>query len=347
MPMRYDSECSKKTALTTTKQREGDETINVGKLVCRRCRFVGILLAGVAVRSSGAEPPKQEKEPPVVDPGPVGGPPSDAIVLFDGKDLSKFRGERSAEPKWKLADGVMETTPQGGIFSKEEFTDCQLHVEWASPSVVKGEGQGRGNSGVYLMGRYEIQVLDTYNNKTYFNGQCGAFYGHNAPLVNACRKPGEWQAYDIIFHAPKKLADGKVQPGSFTVLHNGVLIQDHIAVGGEPTGAPLGHRRKGAALPPGPRQPGAASAMCGFAPCNRVPIPDSILLSALYVYQRLPPRSVGRLPSGLGNCVQATMCVIGIVLTRGSSETSRSFLCESSPVTGRDVSPECSDRSVC
>ena len=122
-----------------------------------------------------------------------------------------------------------------------------MHVEWASPSVVKGDGQGRGNSGVYLMGRYEIQVLDSYNNKTYFNGQCGAFYGHNAPLVNACRKPGEWQTYDIIFHAPKKLADGKVQPGSFTVLHNGVLIQDHIPVGGEPTtAAPLhGFAEKG------------------------------------------------------------------------------------------------------
>ena len=97
----------------------------------------------------------------MIDPGPVGGPPSDAIVLFDGKDLSKFRGERSAEPKWNLANGVMETTPHGGILSKQEFADCQLHVEWASPSVVKGDGQGRGNSGVYLMGRYEIQVLDS------------------------------------------------------------------------------------------------------------------------------------------------------------------------------------------
>ena len=187
-----------------------------------------------------AETPKQEPEPRVVDPGPVGGPPSDAIVLFDGKDFSRFRGERSAEPQWKLEDGVMETTPHGGIFSKEEFGDCQLHVEWASPSVVKGEGQGRGNSGVYLMGRYEIQVLDCYHNKTYPNGQCGAFYGHNPPLVNVCRGPGQWQAYDIIFHAPKKLADGTVQPGSFTVLQNGVLIQDHIPVGGEPTtAAPL------------------------------------------------------------------------------------------------------------
>ena len=134
----------------------------------------------------------------------------------------------------------METTTFGGIFSKQEFGDCQLHVEWTSPTVVKGDGQGRGNSGVYLMGRYEIQVLDSYNNKTYFDGQAGAFYGNNAPLVNACRKPGEWQAYDIIFHVPKLLPDGKVQPGSFTVLHNGVLIQDHIPVKGEPTtSAPL------------------------------------------------------------------------------------------------------------
>jgi hypothetical protein len=190
-------------------------------------------LAMVTLGAAQAE----EAQPRVVDPGAPGGVPADAIVLFDGKDLSKFRGERDPEPKWKLANGVIETTPQGGIFSKEEFADCQLHVEWASPSTVNGEGQGRGNSGVYLMGRYEIQVLDCYNNQTYPNGQCGAFYGHNAPLVNACRKPGEWQSYDIIFHAPKRLADGTVQAGSYTVLHNGVLIQDHIAVGEASTAA--------------------------------------------------------------------------------------------------------------
>lgn len=176
----------------------------------------------------------EEPQPPVVDPGAPGGAPSDAIVLFDGKDLSKFRGKKCDQPKWALTNGVMETIPGGdgnGMFSREEFGDCQLHVEWASPSIVVGEGQSRGNSGVFLMGRYEIQVLDCYTNKTYPKGQCGAFYGHNPPLVNACRKPGEWQAYDIIFHAPKKLADGTVQPGSYTVLHNGVLIQDHIPVG--------------------------------------------------------------------------------------------------------------------
>ena len=189
----------------------------------------------------------EEAQPPVVDPGQPGSAPSDAIVLFNGKDLSQFRGQNSPEPKWKIDNGVVESTPPGGIFSKEEFTDCQVHVEWAAPAVPKGEGQGRGNSGVYLMGRYEIQVLDCYQNKTYPNGQCGAFYGHNAPLVNACRKPGEWQVYDIIFHAPKRLADGKVQPGSYTVLHNGVLIQDHIPVGeASTTAAPLsGYAEKG------------------------------------------------------------------------------------------------------
>jgi hypothetical protein len=201
-----------------------------------------VLLTGLsAVTLRAVDPTAPQDEPRVVNPGPVGGPPSDAIVLFDGSNMSKWRGQNSPEPKWKLNNGFMETTPNGGIFSKEEFGDCQLHVEWASPTEVKGEGQGRGNSGVYLQGRYEIQVLDSYNNKTYFNGQAGAFYGHNAPLVNACRKPGEWQTYDIIFHAPKRQADGKVKPGSFTVLHNGVLIQDHIPIEGQPTtAAPIG-----------------------------------------------------------------------------------------------------------
>ncbi len=205
--------------------------------------LAGLLFAGISL----AEQASKKQEPPVVDPGPIGGPPADAIVLFDGKDLSKFRGERSVEPKWNLGDGYMETTPNGGIFSKEEFNDCQLHVEWAAPSKVEGKDQGRGNSGVYLMGRYEIQILDCYNNKTYPNGQCGAFYGHNPPLVNVCRKPGEWQTYDIIFHAPKKLPDGEIQFGSFTVLHNGVLIQDHVPVDVPPTtAAPLkGYAEKG------------------------------------------------------------------------------------------------------
>src|SRR6185503_18190139 len=111
----------------------------------------------------------------------------------------KWRNPKTNAAAWKLEDGYMEVNGTGSIFTREEFGDVQLHVEWASPSVVKGDGQERGNSGVYLMGRYEIQVLDSYNSETYPNGQCGAFYGHNPPLVNACRKPGEWQTYDIVF----------------------------------------------------------------------------------------------------------------------------------------------------
>jgi hypothetical protein len=177
---------------------------------------------------------KEEVEPKVIDPGP---PPSDAIVLFDGKDLTKWQSANGGEAKWKLVEGVMEVNGTGSIMTKVEFGDCQLHVEWATPKEVKGNSQERGNSGVYLQGRYEIQVLDSYNNKTYFNGQAGAFYGYYAPLVNASRKPGEWQTYDIIFHAPKAGADGKAEPGSFTVLHNGVLVQDHVPVKGDATTA--------------------------------------------------------------------------------------------------------------
>jgi hypothetical protein len=153
-------------------------------------------------------------------------------VLFDGTNLDKWQGDKGAAAKWKLEDGYMEGNHTGGIGTKQTFGDCQLHIEWATPAKVEGEGQGRGNSGVYFQGRYEIQVLDSYNNKTYADGQAGAFYGHNAPLVNASRKPGEWQSYDIVFHAPR--AGGA---GSFTAFHNGVLIQDHIPVQGESTTA--------------------------------------------------------------------------------------------------------------
>lgn len=181
-----------------------------------------------------AEDKSAEQEPKVVNPGPVGGPPSDAIELFNGKDLSQWQGSNGGEAKWVVADGVATVNGTGSIRTKEEFGDVQLHVEWATPAEVKGDGQGRGNSGVYLQGRYEIQVLDSYQNKTYFNGQAGSFYGNFAPLVNASRKPGEWQTYEIIFHAPKPGSDGKEgQPGSFTVLHNGVLVQDHIPVKGQ------------------------------------------------------------------------------------------------------------------
>jgi hypothetical protein len=163
-------------------------------------------------------------EPKVIDPGPIGGPPSDAIVLFDGKDLSQWkRGE-----KWEVADGVA-ISREADITSKQEFGDCQLHIEWATPSEVSGEGQGRGNSGVYLMDRYELQILDSYDNKTYFDGQAASIYKQHPPMVNACRKPGEWQAYDIIFTAPRFDDQGKVvKPASITVLQNGVVVQNHF-----------------------------------------------------------------------------------------------------------------------
>ena len=162
-------------------------------------------------------------EPKVVTPGENGGPPSDAIILFDGGDLSEWQGG----DKWQIEDGVA-TVKGGTITSKRVFGSCQLHVEWAAPAEVKGEGQGRGNSGIYLQGHYEVQILDSYNNETYFDGQAASLYKQWPPLVNACRGPGEWQTYDIIFDAPKFDAQGKlVKPAYVTVLHNGVLVQNH------------------------------------------------------------------------------------------------------------------------
>jgi hypothetical protein len=167
-------------------------------------------------------------EPPLVDPGPAGGPPSDAIVLFDGSDLSQWVGGEN----WLVQDGVA-ISQGGGITSKQAFGDCQLHLEWAAPEKIEGEGQGRGNSGVYLQSRYEVQILDSYENKTYFDGQAGAIYKQRPPLVNACRRPGEWQSFDIVFHAPRFDAEGKLlEPARLTVLHNGVLIQDHFELQG-------------------------------------------------------------------------------------------------------------------
>lgn len=176
-------------------------------------------------------------EPPVVDPGEPGGHPSDAIVLFDGKDLSKWRGESGGPARWKIENGYIEVTKTGSILTKDEFGDVQLHIEWATPSEVSGEGQGRGNSGVYFQGRYEVQVLDSFKNPTYPDGQAAAIYKIAAPLVNASRKPGQWQTYDIIFRAPSKDPDGKLRPGFLTVFHNGVLVQDHVPLQGEATTA--------------------------------------------------------------------------------------------------------------
>jgi hypothetical protein len=170
--------------------------------------------------------------PRVVDPGPAGAPvpaPADAIVLFDGKDLSKWTTAKGEAAKWKIENGAMEAVKgAGSIQTKDGFGDCQLHVEWASPAVVAGDSQGRGNSGVFLMNTYEVQVLDCYNNKTYADGMTASLYGQYPPLVNACRKPGEWQTYDIVFHAPRFDAAGLLlQPARMTVFHNGLLVHDN------------------------------------------------------------------------------------------------------------------------
>jgi hypothetical protein len=175
--------------------------------------------------------------PPVVDPGPAGLPapaPSDSVVLFDGKDLSSWQDAKGEPAKWKVEGGYMEVVAKAGsIRTKQGFGDCQLHVEWAAPVVVIGESQGRGNSGVFLMDTYEVQVLDCYNNKTYADGGAAAVYGQYPPLVNACRRPGEWQTFDIIFHRPRFYAEGRVaSPARITVLHNGVLVQDNVELTG-------------------------------------------------------------------------------------------------------------------
>jgi hypothetical protein len=170
--------------------------------------------------------------PPVVDPGPASPPapvPADAIVLFGGAGLSGWTTAKGAPAAWQVRDGYMEVVKgTGAIQTKREFGDCQLHVEWASPAAAIGVSQDRGNSGVFLMNMYEVQVLDSYNAKTYADGMAAALYGQFPPLVNASRKPGEWQTYDIVFRRPR-FGDGGVlvTPARMTVFHNGVLVHDN------------------------------------------------------------------------------------------------------------------------
>jgi hypothetical protein len=183
--------------------------------------------------------------PPVVrpppGPAPPVEPPSDAIVLFSGTDVSAWLGADSGAVKWIVAGGMLEVLPHSGdIHTILGFGDCQLHLEWATPTPPQGRDQERGNSGVYLMGLYEIQVLDSYQNQTYADGMAGAVYGQYPPLVNVSRPPGEWQTYDIIFRRPRFGADGKIrEPAYVTLLHNGVLVQDHVALTG-----PTAHRAR-------------------------------------------------------------------------------------------------------
>ena len=186
--------------------------------------------------------------PRIVEPGTAGSatepgkPPSDAIVLFDGKDLSNWvqrgRDGKILEPAWKVENGYIELVAGVGSHkSKEAFGDVQLHIEWATPAEVTGASQARGNSGVMFMEQYEIQVLDSYENITYADGQAGSIYGQYPPLVNASRKPGEWQAYDIVFEAPRFEGDKLVKPAFVTVFHNGVLLHHRREMMG-----PMRHR---------------------------------------------------------------------------------------------------------
>jgi hypothetical protein len=218
-------------------------------------------IASVAVAQQGPAPMKPEMTefwepvPKVVDPGPYLGkvaPPSDAIVLFDGKDLSKWKSKKDGgAAKWKVHDGVFTVEKgTGDITTSQKFGDYQLHIEWRIPEDIQGKSQARGNSGVMLQDLstesgipaywYEIQVLDSYNNATYVNGQAGSVYKQSPPLVNAMRKPGEWNVYDITYTAPRFNEDGSLfSPARVTVLHNGVLVQDNYEIRGHT--AYIGH----------------------------------------------------------------------------------------------------------
>lgn len=188
-----------------------------------------------------AEPTKPEETefwepvPAVVKPGTrPSDAPSDAIVLFDGKGGGEWEQINGKEFSWTIADGAMTVKPQtGDVRTKRSFGDCQLHIEWRTPAEVSGTSQGRGNSGIFFQERYELQVLDNYDNRTYSNGQASSIYKQSVPLVNACKGPGDWQTYDVVYKAPVFDASGKrTSPGYITVFHNGVLTQNHTEIKG-------------------------------------------------------------------------------------------------------------------
>lgn len=232
----------------------------------RYCGMIALAASAIctplaAQQTTGAHPRPEDTEiwtpvPKIVTPGPVNSaPPSDAIVLFDGANLDQWISARDSSPaKWHVADGIMTVNkPSGDIQTKRSFGSYQLHVEWRIPSDITGSGQERGNSGVFLastpFGGYEMQIVDSYNNKTYVNGQAASVYKEYPPLVNAARKPGEWQTYDVIWTAPTFRDDGSLAtPAYVTAFHNGVLVQNHVALTGFTlnTGTPF-YRKHGPA----------------------------------------------------------------------------------------------------
>jgi hypothetical protein len=227
---------------------------------CQRTSGLGYsdtpVLPGQKWRVHDIERPR----PRIVTPGSEsteqqpGRAPSDAIVLFDGKDLSKWNGQRkgaAAEPGWKVENGYMEAGGKtGSLLSKEKFGDAQFHIEWMAPPKICGSGQWRGNSGIVIMDRYEIQVLDSYDNPTYADGQAASIYAQRPPLVNASRKPGEWQTYDIVFEAPRFEGDKLVKPAYVTVFHNGVVVHNRQEITGR-----MSHRKVGTYAPHDPEEP--------------------------------------------------------------------------------------------
>ncbi len=190
--------------------------------------ILGLLICGVCLNGNSQHRP----EPVHVLPGESpGAPPADAVVLFDGTGLDGWRNSKGGTTGCKLEDGEMVCrTKDGHAYSREEFVNAQLHLEYKIPGMTDKKGQLRGNSGVYLHGRYEVQILDGWENPTYPMGVVGAVYNVAPPLVNASRKPGEWQSYDIVFHAPRCHEDQLVSPGTVTVFLNGVLVQDHVSL---------------------------------------------------------------------------------------------------------------------
>jgi len=206
------------------------------------------MLFVTAAINAGAQMKSEETEdwsrkPPIVTPGKLNGPPSDAIVLYSGpQDVVNWVGDKGDPVKWIVDSALTVQKGTGGIKTVRSFGDCQLHIEWRTPAIVSGTGQGRGNSGVFLMSKYELQVLDSYENETYNNGQAGSIYKQHIPLVNASLGPGKWQTYDVVFTAPRFNEQGSVvKPATMTVFHNAVLIQNHVVLRGptENVGLPV------------------------------------------------------------------------------------------------------------
>lgn len=226
------------------RQRPAQTPFPVRPLVAALC---GMVLTAASLPTASAQEflnGIRWEAPPLVTPGQTNSdPPSDAIVLFDGTDLSHWKGAE----RWSVVDGSA-VVGKGAITSKEQFGDCQVHIEWSAPTPATGSGQGRGNSGLFLMGIYELQILDSYDNPTYFDGQAGAIYKQTPPAANATRPPGEWNTYDVFWTAPRFAEDGSlVSPAYITAVHNGVLILNHFALKGD---TPFNRPPKYTAHPP-------------------------------------------------------------------------------------------------